>query len=353
MTLLRIGIIGFGGHAQNVHVPVLEKLREIKLVGIAEPDPDRQAQARRRVPAATIFSDYRELLELPGLDAAFICLPPALHASAAIAAMEKLKSLYLEKPLTLNLRDAHAVMQTWRETGVVAMIGFNYRFNPLYESAKKFIQAGNLGKIIYAHSVFSARLQHPAAWKQNPSFGGSALLELGSHHVDLVRFLFEQEIVQVFAQTQSIESEADQVTVEMELQNGVRVQSVLSFRSIEEERFEIYGTAGRLIVDRFLNDALEFTNAARDRARYDRAATAVRAFGRSLYVQTFSRGPRLDPSYHAAFARFVAVARGDKYDFPDLDDGFESLRIARAAQLSAQTNRLVSLIDFRDEDLAD
>lgn len=351
--MLRVGIIGYGDHAQKVHAKILMNLRSVKLVGIAEPDFNRQVKARRRVPSANIFSDYVELLKSQALDAVFICLPPALHAPAAIAAMENHQAIYIEKPLALDMRDAKAMTQTWRDTGVVAMIGFNYRFHPLYQSARKFAQAGGVGKILYAHSVFSMPLRNPTRWKQIQAGGGSALLELGSHHIDLIRFLFEQEITRVFAQTESLESEADQTTVEMELGNGVRVQSIFSLRSIAEERFEIYGTAGKLTVDRFLDDDLEFTNSARDRARYDRTVHAVRAFSRSLYTNAFSRGSRLDPSYHAAITQFAAAVRGDQVDYPDLDDGSESLRVTRAARWSAETHHLVTLAEFRDEDLAD
>lgn len=353
MTSLGIGIIGFGEHPQRALVPGLEKIPGIKLVGIADSDPVRQAQARRRVPAAKIFSDYDQLLELPELHALMICPPTALHAEIAIAAMQKRKHIYLEKPLALNLHAARPVIEAWRDTGVVGMIGFNYRFHPLYQSARQVVQARTLGDLIYVHTNFSTRSKTIAAWRQSSASGGGALLELGSHHFDLIRYLFEQEIVSVFAQTQSIVSEADQTVVQMQLETGALVQSVFSFRTIEEERVEIYSAAGKCTADHFLSDQLEFSSPSRQQARGRRATHAVRAFGRSLSARIAARGPGVDPSYRLALRQFIAAVRGDRGDFPDLNAGFQSLRVARAAQLSARTHCRVSVAEFRDEDLAD
>lgn len=348
MTALGIGIIGFGEHAQNVHVPVLESLPGVKLVGIAEPDLARQAQARRRVPAAKIFSDYNQLLDLPDLDALIICPPTALHAPAALAAMQKRKHIYLEKPLALNLHEARRVIEVWRDTGVVGMIGFNYRFHPLYKSARHLIQSGALGDIIYVHTNFSTRSKELAAWRLSRASGGGALLELGSHHFDLIRYLFGQEIVTVFAQTPSVVSEADHAVVQMQLESGTIIQSVFSLRTIEEERMEIYSTAGRWTADHILSDQLEFSSPSRHQARGHRAAHAVRAFGRSLYAQIAPRGSRLDPSCPIAMVRFIAAVHDGTAVQPDLQDGFESLRVARAAMFSAQKGSVVSTQTFEE-----
>jgi len=348
VTTLGIGIIGFGEHAQKALVPVLENLREVKLVGIAEPNPDRQAQARRRVPAAKIFAGYNELFEFPGLDALILCLPTALHAQAAIAAMQKKKHIYLEKPLALNLREARQVIEVWHDTGVVGMIGFNYRFHPLYQSARQQIQSGALGYLIYAHTNFSTRSKAISAWRRSPASGGGALLDLGSHHFDLMRYLFQQEIVSVFAQTQSLASEADHTVVQMQLETGATIQSIFSFRTIEEERFEIYSATGKWTADRFLSDQLEFSSPSRYQARGQRAAHAVRAFGRSVYVQIAARGPGLDPSYRIALRQFIAAARAGKSVAPDLQDGFESLRVTQAAMASAQNGCVVSIPSFEE-----
>ena len=337
-----LGLIGFGDHAQNVLVPVLENLREIQLVAIADPDLDRQAQAHRRVPAASIFSGYDQLLDLEELDAVIICPPPAMHAPAAIAALQKKKSIYLEKPLALNLHQAQRVIEVWKETGVVGMIGFNYRFHPLYQAARQLIRSLAVGELRYARTNFSTRSKKISSWRQSLAGGGGALLDLGSHHFDLMRYLFGQEIVSVCARTQSILSEADQTVMEMQLETGPIIQSVFSFRSIEEERVEIYTAAGKWTADHFLGDQLEFSNSSQHWARGHRAAHAVRAFGRSLYTQVAAPGPRLNPSYRIALMQFIAAVREGQPVQPDLQDGLESLRVAQAAIFSAQNGAAVS-----------
>jgi myo-inositol 2-dehydrogenase / D-chiro-inositol 1-dehydrogenase len=139
MRVLKVGLVGCGRVAQLVHLNILTRLPGAELVALAECDPDRLKQASRRAPGAVTFADYQELLDFPAVDAVVICLPNALHAEATIAALQHGKHVYLEKPLATNPTDGRRVLEVWRRAGLVGMIGFNYRLNPLYQAARQYI----------------------------------------------------------------------------------------------------------------------------------------------------------------------------------------------------------------------
>jgi hypothetical protein len=68
MPALKVGLVGCGRIAQLIHINVLTSLPEVKLVALAEPDPQRREEARQREPRALAFTDYRELLTIPEVD---------------------------------------------------------------------------------------------------------------------------------------------------------------------------------------------------------------------------------------------------------------------------------------------
>src|SRR5262245_25838070 len=114
MANLKVGLIGCGRISQWVHMGNLARLPNVEIGALAEGDADRREAAAHQVPKAAVFSDYHELLEMRDVDAVIICLPNALHAQAGIAAMERGKHVYLEKPLATSLAEGRRVVEAWR-----------------------------------------------------------------------------------------------------------------------------------------------------------------------------------------------------------------------------------------------
>lgn len=341
-TALKIGLIGCGRIAQLVHLRVLTALPGARLVAVAEPDAQRRAAAGRQAPGAVACADYRELLALPELDAAVICLPPALHAEAAIAALARGKHVYLEKPLATDLDEGERVLAAWRRAGTVGQIGFNYRFTPLVGAARDHLRAGRLGTLAGARTTFTSAPRALPDWKRSRASGGGVLLDLASHHLDLVRFLFEREVIEVAAQLRSQRGEDDGAMVLLRLADGLPVQSFFSTGAVEEDRIEIYGQAGKLTIDRHLSGAAEVTAATLERARLTRLRHALRSLAGTTYLRDKVRGPAYLASYRAALGHFVARARAGQPATPDLLDGYRSLALVAAAEEAARGGRTVA-----------
>ncbi len=124
------------------------------------------------------------------------CAPPSLHPEPTIAAAEAGKQLVCEKPLAKNARDAKTILDAAERAGVKHMTGFNYRFLPAVTFARKLIKDGTLGKIHYykgAYLNFNGGMDdpsYPLKWlHQSETAGYGALADLGSHAIDLARFL--------------------------------------------------------------------------------------------------------------------------------------------------------------------
>ncbi|OQW68407.1 MAG: hypothetical protein BVN29_00795 [Nitrospira sp. ST-bin5] len=338
---LRVGVIGCGWFAQAVHLPILRRLSGVELVAFADPDSARRQEAGRCVPTAQPHADYRDLLKMRDLDAVIVSVPTASHAEVAIAAMQQGKHVYLEKPIATSVLEADRVIQAWTKSGVVGMVGFNYRFNALHEAARCHIHAGRLGRLVEVRSVFSTPPREMPAWKQHRSTGGGVLLDLASHHIDLIRFLFQQEIQAVQADIDSCRTDQDTASLELQLTDGLKVRSSFSLCAQDEDRFEIDGQTGSVTVDRYRSLSVELTASNRQSTRVSRIAHILTSPSAAYYGWQKWRSPWHEPSYQRSLQAFVSAVQGQQASSPDLMDGYRSLEVIEAAEESARTGRVV------------
>lgn len=329
---LRVGLVGLGRIAERVHLKVLEGLPDVEVVAVAEPAPERQTVARDRLPHASLFADMAQMLDEAAADAVLICAPPALHAPLAIEAFEAGRHVYLEKPLAIDLEGGSRVLDAWRHSGRVGTLGFNYRFHPLLLNLKQRVTAGELGAPIVLRSMFSVVQDEAPEWGRARRTGGGALLDLGSHHFDLFRFLLEDEIVEVSARVWTHRWEDDTAAVTLRLAGGVHVDALFAVGSVDEDRIEVFGETGKLTWDRY-RGALDFSPAE---FRYGRAAAMGRELASLVGAARRLLDPVGEPSYRGALAAFASAARGEGPTGPTILDGYRSLEIVVAAEESAR-----------------
>jgi len=338
---LRIGLVGCGRIAQLIHLRVLAGLPDAELIALADADPARLQEAQAQVRSARSFADYRELYEHGQAEAAVICLPSQLHAEAAVAAFRRGLHVYVEKPLATTLEDGTSVLQSWRSSGRVGMVGFNFRLHPLYQTARTALQEGRIGLVVGVVAVFSSAAHVLPAWKHDPRTGGGVLLDLASHLVDRARFLFEQEVQEVSAALRSVRTEADSASVHLRLANGILVQGFLSMSTIEEDRIEIYGDAGKLAFDRYRSTGLDVVPPRVWEGRAARLRRCLAVMGQAPRRSWSQLVPPRDPSFRAALEKFVQAVRTGQPTRPDIKDGLRSLGVVLALEEAARTGQTV------------
>jgi len=126
----------------------------------------------------------------------------------------------------------------------------------------------------------------------------------------------------------------------MVLADGVVVESLFSSSAIDDDRFEVYGTGGRLAVDRYGSAELERGAAPPAYGRGARLRRELRSTLRGL--RGVARGAG-EPSFRAALACFAAATRGRGEPSPDVEDGLRSLEIVLAAEEAARTGRTIAV----------
>ena len=168
------------------------------------------------------------------------------------------------------------------------------------------------------------------------------LLDLGSHHVDLIHYLLGEDVSDVHAQTSSMHAEDDTATLQMRLRSDVLVSSMFSFGAADQDRIEIFGDRAILRVDRYLSTACEIIPRDRPPARARHVTNALSFLWRPGAILS-KRTPGGDPSYRAALEQFVDAARNGSPCTPDFNDGLRALQVISAGERSSREGRWVDV----------
>jgi myo-inositol 2-dehydrogenase / D-chiro-inositol 1-dehydrogenase len=326
---LSIGVVGCGSVGVGIHLPILSRLPGVRVAAVADPSLESLRRARR-VAAVETFPRAEELIARDDVDAVVVSAPTESHAELALAVIAAGKHLYLEKPVAASLTDAERVEGAARASAVTAAVGFNYRFHPAARCVRALLADGAIGTVQRAAS----RLWEPApswrtaAWRTRRSSGGGALLDLGSHHVDLVAWLLADEIVEARAERRSRRTEDDVVDVRLHTRAGIRCESSFSYRSGRANELVVTGEDGVVRLDLYSGSIEVVSLLARRSSRRIRLERSVRARARMFR-------PRLDPSYELALRAYVDTLRGRERELPTLTDGLRCLRTIAAAERSA------------------
>lgn len=175
-----------------------------RLVACADIDSHRAQSLAMKFNAKSI-RDWRELLFLPEVDLVIISTLHDSLAAITLAAIEAGKHVLVEKPAARSDKELEPVIDAAQKKGVLVRVGFNHRYHPALQRAKKMITSGDLGELMFIRARYGhgGRLGYDKEWRSNPALsGGGELIDQGPHLIDLSRwFLGEFTQVEGFAHT--------------------------------------------------------------------------------------------------------------------------------------------------------
>ncbi len=157
---INVGMIGVGSKGSG-HLRLLlgrsRDQRDVQIVAISDIYRKRREASLSQAGLATdaAFVEYRELLERPDIDAVWICTPDHWHATMALDAIEAGKDVYLEKPMTYSIGEARRISAAAARTGRVVQVGSQHLSDKRYHEARKVIQKGWIGPVLWAQNSYS------------------------------------------------------------------------------------------------------------------------------------------------------------------------------------------------------
>ncbi len=321
---VRLGVLGAGIIAKSFmeSAPDVPGLDVAVICDIVE-DAARVLAEPHNIPTAT---DYHTVLANETIEAVYIALPHHLHEHATIAAAEAGKHILLEKPMANSLAEADRMLAAQKRAGVKLMIGFTHRFHSELETAKRLIDAGELGLLTLAVDVMTTGGVIPGWFWQKPRSGGGVLHVNGAHSFDRLRWLMGSEIVEVFAYAQTYDTRKtveDSAVVALRFANGAMGMTVHNWVTDTELPFkcdlDIHGTEGAIRIDTW--NSLEFSNTH----------------------HTWRQRRERDEMFQKEITEFVNAIEEDREPCVTGEDGRRSLACVQAAYESARTGKPVRL----------
>ena len=213
---LRVGMIGCGMITQKRHAPEYAENKNVEIYGFFDNNQERAGDLVKQY-GGKIYQTPKDMLEDPDIDAVSICTPNHMHSDLTVASLKAGKHVLCEKPMALTLKESGAMILAAEETGKILMIGHNQRLLPAHKKAKEVLVSGQLGKILFFQSNF--KHAGPENWSVNHSsstwffnkeqahFG--VLGDLGSHKLDIIRYLTDSEVDEVFTTASTVDKRYD------------------------------------------------------------------------------------------------------------------------------------------------
>jgi len=254
---VRFGIVGCGSISE-FHAQAVEAIDEAELTAACSGSMESARRFAAAHPGVTACESLDALLARPDVDAVCICTPSGLHTRQAIAAMRAGKHVVCEKPMSLSLAEADALIDTARETGAKVCIISQFRFTPAVREIRRAIDAGAFGRIVSGSLSMKYFRSHEyyasAAWRGTWAMdGGGALMNQGIHGVDVFRYLMGPvRSVSALTRTltRNIEVE-DSAAAVLEFENGAlgTLQASTTCFPGYPRRIEICGEQGSVVLE--------------------------------------------------------------------------------------------------------
>jgi len=286
-NVVKVGVIGAGNFARGTLLPLLQRMKDVELVGVAAASGNSAGDTAKQFGFSYACTDYRELLNDDDVSAVVVVTRDNLHASLTCECMKAGKAVYVEKPLALAETELIDVVTTARESGQPVMVGFNRRFAPTVVKVKEFFD-GLRGPLIVNCRV-NAGVLSSSHWIQGLAEGGGRIKGEVCHFVDLSAWLVGSRVARIGALATGAQAPglavADNLVIHMAFENGS--VGTITYTSqgdpqAGKERFEVFGNGSTAVIDDFKHVSL-----SRDGRQQSRRSLLSRDKGHAAELRSF------------------------------------------------------------------
>ncbi|HYM79170.1 MAG TPA: Gfo/Idh/MocA family oxidoreductase [Candidatus Dormibacteraeota bacterium] len=240
-------VIGIGDITTRRVIPAIQAESRSRLYGIVTRDPAKAAQF-----GAKTWRTLEEALADSEVQAVYVGTPVFLHAPQTIESLRAGKHVLCEKPMAMNEGEARSMLRAAEESGKTFGVAYYRRCYPKVQRARQLIEAGAIGKPVFAeltnHMWFDGTGHR--GWLFDPAkAGGGPLLDIASHRIDVLNFLFGQPLRATGQLSNVVHHYAveDNATVMIEYAGGVRgIVDVRWHSKIARDECRIRGTDGEM-----------------------------------------------------------------------------------------------------------
>lgn len=260
---VNVGVVGTSWFTDLMHLPCLNSAPGAEVVAICGRRRERAEEMARKYGIPQVFTDYRAMIERAGLEALVVVTPDDLHYPITMAALDAGLHVFCEKPLAMSSEQAREMYEKASAVGVKHLVNFTYRWVPLHRYLHDLVAEGYLGRLYQIDARYLAGYGRGTgpSWRFDGRHGLGILGDLGSHLIDLVRWIAGEitsvsSSLRAFVWHDSDDSERaiptnDVVAMAVELANGAMgILEVSALAHVpdagQEQYLALYGEAGTL-----------------------------------------------------------------------------------------------------------
>jgi predicted dehydrogenase len=314
---VKIGLIGCGRAAELIYTPALKKYSEVEVVLVVDPMKERLELLGNNFQGCTKYNSLDESL-IEKIDAGIILTPPDTHIILSSALLKRNKYVLVEKPLALSMNGIKELIEIERASTASLMMGFNHRhWRPVINLREK------LSKDIKVNSSEIIFTGNYSSW--NPvSFTSDPLNDLGPHLFDLVRFIFNKEIVSVSA----IEPDKSNYNVKIKIAGNIIINCRIAHSDKTEKSFKLFTVEEKYFIT--LSSTRIRPQSGPERNLLDLKDMAIRKLLRKTSP--------IKKTYEVQLNKFFSFVRSNSTADPGIKDGVKAISAVEAARLSINRN---------------
>ncbi|MBQ6540583.1 MAG: Gfo/Idh/MocA family oxidoreductase [Oscillospiraceae bacterium] len=254
MEKVRVCLIGCG-RAGMIHARgYAGSIREAELIALCDPFEDNLRAAASELSVKYTYTDYREVMANPEIDAVVVVTPTQFHREVVNAAAKAKKHVFCEKPMASTAEECDEMIAACRANGVKLQLGFMRRFDRNFRRGKELLDSGAVGQVTLIKSNTYGP-SHPKEWMYDVRRNYGPIGEVNSHDFDTLRWYAGSEVRMIHAVGHNFRSPEvadrypdyyDTCSVLLEFENGV-VGSITGAQYVTygyDSRAEILGTDG-------------------------------------------------------------------------------------------------------------
>lgn len=191
--MIKIGIAGFG-KIGKIRADEIAKNNNAQLIAVYDINKPILLDSKIK------FCDSYEKLLAEDIDAVFVCAFNNVLADYTTLALKAGKHVFCEKPPARTSKELKAVIKTEKESGLVLKYGFNHRYHYSVIEAKKLVESGSMGKLLWLRGVYgkAGSIDYHKNWRNYKKYsGGGILIDQGIHMLDLIRYFSNQNFTKI------------------------------------------------------------------------------------------------------------------------------------------------------------
>lgn len=357
---LKLGLIGCGMMGAH-YADAVSGLDGVELTACCDPSPAKLKEFTLKHNIADSFLNHREMIEKTSLDGIFNITPDSMHSQIAERVLKAGMPLMTEKPLANGLEECRRLKNLFDRSEIPVVVNFSKRHAPAVAAAKEIISSGCMGRIIrldasYRQSwVFSGDWGHWESvdswtWRLDKSYAPLGVLsDLGSHIVDLLRFVTDREIISAAGAVAGVADKGKTTVGKHAIDSSDYVQAILTLEGGIPSTFVASridtGEKDSVSMNIYCEKGCLSFNLAENRQTVKVKANRRIRFPKIIWSSEKSvTGPEVDPGQElnittrkpeTNYIKFIRLLKGESCDAPNLIDGLKAQGILEAIHESS------------------